>query len=1788
MKLNINSSTAIGTGTLIIKRGGIDNTSGGAITLTNNNAQQWNGSFTFTGASSLNMGTGAVTLGTANPTVTAVANTLTVGGAIGDGGLAYGFTKDGVGTLVLGGTDTYTGATTLNAGTLTVNSGATLSGATAPLVVSNPNTGAGTTVSLNLNSAQTVGSLSGTIATPGSGTNVAQINLTGAVLTVNQTAANSFAGKLTGTGGLALGSGSTQSLALSGANTYTGGTTVSAGTLTFLNTTAKPSSGTHAFAAGTTLGLGVSGTNPFTSTDVDNAFSGTMTGNLSGITVTSTTGVGIDTTNGDFSYNTSVAGSPTKGLAKLGANTLTLTGTNTYTGPTTINAGTLSVGTSANLGGSASNLVFNGGTLQVTGTTLTNFSGIGHTVSFTAAKLVGLDINNAANTFTVDQVLNQTTGGFTKAGAGMAILNQANTYTGATTVSAGTLQAGVASVTGASGAFGVNSAVTLANVAGVVLDLNNFSTQIGSLATGGSTGGNVTLGSATLTTGGDNTTTIYSGAISGTGGGVTKNGTGTFTLNGAAANTYTGATTVNGGTLIVDFANAATATDLINSGSALALGGGTLQVKQKTATVTSQTFASTAVNAGASSVTGTSIDATGFTLALGSFSRASSSGIAIGSGGSGGTLNFTLPTSGSITTSTVNTNGIIGTWATTGSGTSLKYATSGASGTNPITALTGTTAATAAALTDTTGAVNYDLNTATGTVQATVSANTIRYTAGAATTAPGGTSFTVNGLMNAGTGTWTIGTNPIKIGANRELVILSNTQGLTITSVIADGTGKSALTYNGGGTLALNALNTYTGDTTVLAGAMTSNTNNAIKGNLIVGSVGGGGPAATFNSGVVADYSFNSAHTTNATVYSNGTLYIRNPTTGQLNNLTIVGGTVLQSYAYINGTVTMTGGTLGMQTAGSTGAIASGFGAVTTLASASTATISANIGYGYTTYNVADGAAAIDLLQSGAKSGSGAVTKTGAGLMQMSGASTYAGATAVSGGTLQAGVASNPGVNGAFGLNSAVTLANTAGVVLDLNNFNTQIGSLATGGSTGGNVTLGTATLTTGGNNTNTSYAGVISGSGGVTKIGTGVQTLTGASTYAGTTTVQAGSLVAGVSDVASTSGAFGNASSAIVLGNGSTALNDAPSVLINGGSTVARNITVGSVVDNGVAYKATIGGLDTSGTSTFTGNITLNTTADSYTFTLQAATGGTVEFKTGTWSNAGNKAISIGSAGNTGTVKVSNASSSLATTAATGITVNYGTLQAGASTLFSSSTPLNVSGGTFDLNGFNQTAGAVTLSSGSINGTTSTLTGSSYALQGGTVNALLGTGAITVTTGTTTLGSAGRLNSASSLAVNSGTLTLGGAESVASFTLGGGTLGGSGNTLTSTAAYDMQSGSVSAILGGSVALNKTTSGTVTFTGANSYSGATSVSLGTLNVQNTLATSGVTVSGGTLALSGSGTLGSGTVTSSGGTVDLGGASITNTLGALTGGGAVNNGTITNNGGAYDVQNGSVGAILAGTSATLTKSGTGTVTLSATNTYTGATIVSSGTLIVSGTINNSTGVTVNGGTFNYTNNTTGLATNGVTVNSGGTFKYNSTQPYSGLLTLNNGGTLGGSGNMSSTAVYLVSGSTLSPGNSPGILTTGAQTWVNGGNYNWQLFDTALAAGTGYDTTTITGSLDLSGLTAGGFNVNLWTLSSITPDTNGNALNFTNTNDYSWTIATATGGINGFNPANFTISTLANNGAGGFSNTLSAGGAFSMSVSGNDLLLNYTAVPEPATWGLLAFSLTTVLVFRRRRS
>src|SRR4029077_8838583 len=103
---------------------------------------------------------------------------------------------------------------------------------------------------------------------------------------------------------------------------------------------------------------------------------------------------------------------------------------------------------------------------------------------------------------------------------------------------------------------------------------------------------------------------------------------------------------------------------------------------------------------------------------------------------------------------------------------------------------------------------------------------------------------------------------------------------------------------------------------------------------------------------------------------------------------------------------------------------------------------------------------------SGPTSGPGGVTKIGAGTLTLSGPSSYAGSTNVNAGTLQAGALN------ALSPFSAFTFA--GGATLDPKHFNQTIGSLAGAGS----VMLGSATLSTGNDNTSTTFSGVISGTG--------------------------------------------------------------------------------------------------------------------------------------------------------------------------------------------------------------------------------------------------------------------------------------------------------------------------------------------------------------------------------------------------------------------------------------------------------------------------------------------------------------------------------------------------------------------------------------------------------------------------------------------------------------------------------------------------------------------------------------
>ena len=209
-------------------------------------------------------------------------------------------------------------------------------------------------------------------------------------------------------------------------------------------------------------------------------------------------------------------------VTQAGTGTTVFTADNTYTGGTTISAGTLQLGNGGTTGAILGDVVNNG------------------TLAF-----------NRSDAFAFNGSISGT-GGIAKLGSNDVTLGGSNAFTGAIDVYGGRLIAGSAT------AFGTPGAVSIA--AGATIDLNNFDATFGSL----SGAGTAALGSATLTTGGSNASTVFSGAITGSGG-LAKVGTGNLNLTGIS--NYSGPTAVNGGTLSVNGAIGSAVT--VNTGGTL-------------------------------------------------------------------------------------------------------------------------------------------------------------------------------------------------------------------------------------------------------------------------------------------------------------------------------------------------------------------------------------------------------------------------------------------------------------------------------------------------------------------------------------------------------------------------------------------------------------------------------------------------------------------------------------------------------------------------------------------------------------------------------------------------------------------------------------------------------------------------------------------------------------------------------------------------------------------------------------------------------------------------------------------------------------------------------------------------------------------------------------------------------------------------------------------------------------------------------------------------------------------
>ncbi|MDF3057255.1 MAG: hypothetical protein K0R17_1470 [Rariglobus sp.] len=617
-------------------------------------------------------------------------------------------------------------------------------------------------------------------------------------------------------------------------------------------------------------------------------------------------------------------------------------------------------------------------------------------------------------------------------------------------------------------------------------------------------------GSNSLTLSGANT---FTGGVRSVGGSLILTNT----------NAYTGTTAATGGNVTLSF-GAATATNIVNSSSTLALGGirggGTLTVNGRNLAnvVNSQTFNGLTLNAGASTLSIVNGISSGKTLvSLGAITR-----------NVGGTVNFVQPTvattisaqNGYTTTSTNDAGNILGGWATVGS---ANWATN--DGTN-IVAYTAYT-------NDAWAAGNNTTVTTSGTIADDSTTHSLRFNAAAANTLTlGGTNTITSGgiLVTSAVGnnltTLTGGTLRGSSGGDLVIHQHNTSNSLTIASNIADNTTPTALTKSGSGNLNLTGTLGHTGGTYVNAGTLT----------LVAGSTD-----PLVNTGAIT--------------VAGGTLSL-----GTGTNQSTSGAVVLASGTLSGGTLTKSGanydvrnGTISTKLAGSVGLDKTTSGTVTlsnTAANTFTGTTTITEG------NVIGGGAANVIAISGdlvvgsvsginaasyTNSGSNTVFNSAKNITVYSngtvslggGAQSLNGTISIFGGTITGSqVYQNVTVNMTGGTWSGTTYGNN-------NSFNTSASDTTATISAALQSSQATKTFTVA--DGAASVDALMSGSiatGAVTKAGAGYLSMTGSKAYTGITTISGGTLAASVlanGNTSSSIGASSNAAASLRLGNGTT-----------------------------------------------------------------------------------------------------------------------------------------------------------------------------------------------------------------------------------------------------------------------------------------------------------------------------------------------------------------------------------------------------------------------------------------------------------------------------------------------------------------------------------------------------------------------------------------------------------------------------------------------------------------------------
>jgi fibronectin-binding autotransporter adhesin len=300
--------------------------------------------------------------------------------------------------------------------------------------------------------------------------------------------------------------------------------------------------------------------------------------------------VGGDSTTNGLRITADIVGGASASLIKNGSGWLTLSGAKNYNGGTTINEGIAYLVDSATLGNSTGDTTVNDGAmlylsvpdlgdeaLTLTGSGINNYGalfGVGDvTIGGNIAIPVTADIRTLS-TLSLNGIVSGA--GDLHLTAGTAQLNgsAANTIAGAIRVDGGTLElrkhftilgSGTFGVTAVPAALFIGGAANTARVrhfydheisdasavtvgANGLFDLNDHSDTIGSLT--GNNSGTIDLGSGELTIGGNGNSTTNAAPISGAGGRLRKIGSGTLTLTGS--NPYSGATTIEGGKLVIN------------------------------------------------------------------------------------------------------------------------------------------------------------------------------------------------------------------------------------------------------------------------------------------------------------------------------------------------------------------------------------------------------------------------------------------------------------------------------------------------------------------------------------------------------------------------------------------------------------------------------------------------------------------------------------------------------------------------------------------------------------------------------------------------------------------------------------------------------------------------------------------------------------------------------------------------------------------------------------------------------------------------------------------------------------------------------------------------------------------------------------------------------------------------------------------------------------------------------------------------------------------------------------